>query len=179
MTERVGDWLQTFTGVAFYPVDPRTEEVRIDDISAALSKLCRYSGHCIRFYSVAEHCVHVAAQAPEGLQLAALLHDASEAYLVDVPRPLKPQLTNYAEIEDRLMFVIAERFGFAWPMAPDIKAIDNRILMDERNQNMGKPPMPWVAYEQLEPLGVALQFWRPARAAYEFKTAFYRYGGKP
>lgn len=170
--------MQTFTGAQFWPLDPRPEEVRIEDISSALSKLCRYGGQCLRFYSVAEHCVHVANRAPEGLKLAALLHDASEAYLSDVIRPIKSHLSNYLEIEAELERCINRRFGLSWPMPSEVKALDTAILADERDQVMAPPPAPWPQIPGVEPLGVTLKFWTPAQAQYEFTTAFYRYGGK-
>ena len=169
--------MQTYTGAQFWPLDPRADEVRIEDISAALSKLCRYGGQCIRFYSVAEHCVHVANAAPDGLKLAALMHDGSEAYLCDIIRPIKSHLSNYLDIESRLEKVIAERFGLAWPMPAEVKRLDTAILADERDQVMARPPVPWPQTTE-PPLGVTLRFWTPAQAAYEFTTAFYRYGGR-
>ena len=168
-----GDWMQTATGRAFYPLDPQPEEISIDDIAAALSKMCRYGGHTTRFYSVAEHCVHIASHpdCPDELRLTALLHDASEAYLSDVIRPIKPFLTNYTEIEQRLERVIAEKFGTIYPFPAIIKEMDTRILMDERDQAMAKPPQDWRL--RGEPLGVRLQFWTPQVAEWEFLGAFY------
>jgi uncharacterized protein len=171
---RKGDWMQTFTGLAFWPLDPRPNEIRLLDIAHGLSKLCRYGGQCVRFYSVAEHSLLVASQAPDHLKLTALMHDASEAYLIDVPRPLKRNLDGYAEIENRLMETIAGRFGFDWPMPDEIKQLDERIIEDERQQNMSEPPRFWG---HREPLGVTLQCWAPPTAAANFMTAFYRYGG--
>jgi hypothetical protein len=176
LSDRKGDWMQTYTGGVMYPLDPRPEEIRFDDIVGPLSKMCRYNGQCIKFYSVAEHCVHVAERAPLGLQLDALMHDASEAYLSDVIRPIKPFLSNYAEIENGLMAAIAQRFGLQWPMPLEIKRLDNAILADELAQNMAAPPRDWRLTESA--LGVTLRFWTPAEAKYQFTTAFYRYGGR-
>lgn len=173
---RKGDWLQTYTGGQFWPLDPRPDDIRIEDIAAALSKLCRYGGHCTRFYSVAEHSVHVAAAAPEQYRLDALLHDAAEAYLVDVPRPVKRYLANYHEIEERLDDMIAKRFHLAWPRPPVVKMLDDAILVDEHQQNMATVPEKWSGVPDVG-LGVTLRFWIPQQAAYEFTTAFYRYGG--
>jgi len=160
-----------------WPLDPRADEVRIEDIAAALSKLCRYGGQCLRFYSVAEHCVHVANYAPPELKLVALLHDASEAYLSDVIRPIKSHLTNYLEIEAGLERVIAKRFGTACPMAAEVERLDTAILADERDQTMAPPPVPWP--QTTEPaLSVTLQCWTPRRARAEFLLAFRRYGGQ-
>lgn len=177
---RKGDWMITYTGGAFWPLDPRPEEIRFEDIAAALSKLCRFGGHSVRFYSVAEHLVHCASKAPKGFELPALLHDASEAYLSDVIRPIKKHLTNYLEIEATLERAIAERFGLPWPMPREVKALDEAIIQDEKAQACApSPPLQWASWDNDTPaLGVTLRFWTPAQAQYEFTTAFYRYGGK-
>ena len=175
---RAGDWMQTYTGAQFYPLAPASSPIRIDDIAAALSKLCRYGGHCIRFYSVAEHCVHVASAAPDDLKLAALLHDASEAYAVDIPRPLKASLPDYRAVERRIERAVAARFGLPDPLPAAVKNLDERIIVDEREQNMTPADLPWRhSRATFEPLGVTLRFWSPQEAAYQFLAAFYRYGG--
>lgn len=128
---RKGDWIQTFTGVEFYPFDPRPEEIRIEDIAHALSMQCRYAGHCSKFYSVAEHSIRVAELLPMPLKLWGLLHDAAEAYLVDLPRPIKRHSeigALYRVAEESLMRVIAERFGLSWPEPPEIDAADKALL---------------------------------------------------
>ena len=106
-----GDWMQTYTGVRFYPMDPRPEELDIRDIAHALSLICRYGGHVDRFYSVAEHCVLMSQCVPEEHALWALLHDASEAYVGDMVRPLKRQLPEYEAAEGRVIAAIVERVG--------------------------------------------------------------------
>jgi hypothetical protein len=174
---RKGDWMLTYTGVAFYPFDPRPDEIRLDDIAAGLSKICRFGGQTIRWYSVAEHCVHMAAHAPAGLQLDALMHDATEAYLGDMVRPIKVNMQRYQQIEWNLERAIAKRFGLKYPLPAEIKKLDNAIIGDERTQVMAAPPRPWSMDHA--PLGVTLRFWTPQEAAYQFISAFYRYGGKP
>jgi hypothetical protein len=160
---RRGDWLQTFTGRAFYPLDPRPEDIDPVDVAHALSLLCRYGGHSIRHYSVAEHCVLMShAVAPENA-LWALLHDATEAYLVDIPRPLKSALPEYHRIEDRLTAVIADRFRLPAVCPDEVRLADSRILLDERATLMATPPQPW-AVEHLEPLGVEICCWTPEEA---------------
>lgn len=172
---RVGDWMQTWSGRMFWPIDPRPEEVFIEDIAAALSNVCRYAGHCRGFYSVAEHCVHVANAAPDHLKLEALLHDASEAYIADITRSVKPYLANYHQIEDGVMRAVSARFGTNWPMHDEVKRLDNAILADEQFQIMETPPRPWNLPEP--PLGVKIEMWSPERARSEFLLAFLRYGG--
>lgn len=172
-------WMQTYTGLIFHPLNPKPGTIVITDIAAALSKMCRFGGHCSRFYSVAEHCVQVALHASDEHRLTALLHDASEAYLVDIPRPIKPQLANYYELEANLMSAISERFGTQWPLPAEIKAIDTAILSDERDQNMAHLDVPSQLWGNVLPaLGAKLQFWSPNDAFQEFMAAFHRYGGK-
>lgn len=167
---RNGDWIQTFTGRKFWPVDPRADEIEIEDIAHALSLLCRYGGHCLRFYSVAEHSVLLSrAMAPE-FKLHALLHDASEAYLIDLPRPIKNCLPGYREAEAAIEAAVAERFGLPPVMPPQVKEADTRILMDERAVNMRNAPSKWTT--DTTPLGIELQFWSPYRAEVEFLNEF-------
>lgn len=164
-------WIQTYSGGRIWPFDPNPLDIRIHDIAHALSNLCRYSGHCVSFYSVAEHCCHLFDVAETDEDAAwALLHDATEAYLVDVPRPLKPFLGGYYEAEERLMQAVAKRFQLSWPMPESVKILDTRILADERAQNMVPSSHEWSG--MLEPLGVYLQFWSPAHAKAEFLTRF-------
>lgn len=175
--ERKGDWFQTLYGGVIYPLDPLPEEIDISTIAGALAKLCRYGGHCSRFFSVAEHPLLVAEAAPEHLKLEALLHNASEACLVDVPRPIKRYLTGYHKAEERrLLQVIFERFGLVYPVPKEIRHIDYLILVDEREQNMAKAPRDWGIDDT--GIGAKLRFLDPHQAQYEFLCAFRRYGGK-
>jgi hypothetical protein len=168
---RYGDWIQTYTGRTFYPMDPRADEVHIEDIAHSLSLQCRYAGHCLRFYSVAEHSVLMAwwlyRHADATTALCGLLHDASESYLVDVPRPVKLYLAGYKDAESNVMAAISERFGLpAMPAA--VKEADDRIIGDEL-ANMRS--MAWHARYH-RPLGVTLAYWEPAEAEARFRSAF-------
>jgi len=167
---RNGDWIQTYTGRRFWPLDPLPEDVDIFDIAHSLSMTCRYAGHVRRFYSVAEHCCHLHDEAPPEARLWALLHDASEAYIVDVPRPLKPFLTNYREIERVVMQAVATRFGLSSKEPDIIKEMDNRILNDERAQAMVPTEDDWNL--KGGPLGVILEFWAPDEAEWQFLKRF-------
>ena len=129
-------YIETATGGKFHFMEPREDEVNILDIAHALSHQCRYTGHCARFYSVAEHSVFVASLVPPEQRLAALLHDASEAYLTDVAAPVKPFLANYKEIEKGIMDVIAKKWNFPWPASPEIKHADLVALLVEAQQLM-------------------------------------------
>lgn len=171
MTERRGDWMQTFTGRQFWPLDPRPGEVEILDIAHALANQCRYAGHCRRFYSVAEHCVLLARAVTPEHRLWALLHDAAEAYLVDLPRPVKRQVVGYHTAEAAVMAAICLRFGLKPEMPDAVHDADYRILRDELEQNMMPPAQRWPVQDE-EPLGVTLRFWRPDVAEYWFLQEF-------
>ncbi len=175
MHARKGDWMQTYTGRQFWPLDPRPEDIDIHDIAHALANLCRYNGHCTRFYSVAEHSVIVAGRASPENKIAALLHDAAEAYLCDLPRPVKRSVDGYAEAEERVERAIAEKFGVTYPWPPEVKDLDNRILHDEKAQLMRPAPAEWNLPGA--PLGVVVQGYAPKAAEAVFLMEFRRYGG--
>jgi hypothetical protein len=171
-------YMQTASGKFFNIVHPEPDQIDIYDIAAALSKTCRFGGHCVKFYSVAEHSVLVSQRVSHENALAALMHDAAEAYLGDVPRPLKPLLTNYRQLELNVMSTIANKFGFLFPLPSEIKIADTAILTDEREQNMVSTPLTGEEWgNRLPRLNIGLGFWSPAKASYEFLTAFFRYGG--
>ena len=176
MQERAGDWIQTYTGRQFWPLDPRAEEVEVLDIAHALSNLCRFGGHCTQFYSVAQHSVLVSQvyerMGPEvpGAKLWGLLHDASEAYLADVPRPVKPFLAGYEELETQLLQAVAERFGLLWPIPEIVKQVDNVILADEMEQFMVTPPADWSLPEPA--LGIVIDPMPPGEAKRIFLARF-------
>ncbi len=169
---RTGDFMQTFTGRKYWPMSPRPHEVHIEDIAHSLGLQCRYAGHCIKFYSVAEHSVliarHLAATHAPEVALAGLLHDAPEAYCVDIPRPLKPYLTNYRAIEQDNWLAIAARFGLPKELPREVHDADNRIIADEL---VNLREMPWHARHD-NPLGVKLRYWSPEEAEIEFLATF-------
>lgn len=130
---RKGDWISTYSGKRFYPFDPRVEEIDVNDIIHALSNLCRFGGHCTTFYSVAQHSVLVSLMCPPTDALWGLLHDASEAYLIDVPSPLKkaPEFAPYRAAEKRLQEVICQVFELPVEEPVSVKSVDKRILATE------------------------------------------------
>lgn len=124
-TERT---IRTFTGkyVDFFSPDINT--ITIEDIAHGLSRQCRFSGHTINYYTVAQHSVWVALRLPKHLQLEGLLHDASEAFCVDIPSPIKKHFTQYHVIEDNVMIVIAKKFKIQYPFHDEIKKVDKEAL---------------------------------------------------
>ncbi len=136
----------TSTGKWFDILKPEPLLIDLCDIASALSKLCRFGGHCKQFYSVAEHSILASELMSQryGNNLTlirwALLHDASEAYVVDIPRPAKRQLTEYIRIEDAIQRAVAERFDLPWPMPEEVHEVDHDILSFELRAYMPSQP---------------------------------------
>jgi hypothetical protein len=109
---RKGDWVPTYTGGRFYPLDPLPEEIFIEDIAHHLARLCRFNGAGQSFYSVAQHSCIVSSQVPAPDKLWGLLHDAAEAYIGDMVGPIKnlPEFAFYREIEKNILFAVADKF---------------------------------------------------------------------
>lgn len=165
-----GNWMQTFTGRQFYPLAPRPEDIDIIDIAHALSMQCRYNGHVRHFYSVAQHCVLISSLVSPENALWALLHDATEAYVGDMIRPLKLHMPDYQAVENRVMLAIAEKFGIEPSMPPDVKAADSRILLDERDALMGEPAGDWAI--DGDPFGIGIDPWPPSTAEVHYLHRF-------
>jgi hypothetical protein len=126
-------WVQTYSGKRFNPTNPQMNAIVIQDIAHALSMQCRFSGHVKSFYSVAQHCVLVSHICNREDALHGLLHDASEAYLVDVPAPLKRsgKFDSYLEFEKNLQDLIYKRFGLDPVEPPSVKYADTKLLVTE------------------------------------------------
>lgn len=142
----MSDYITTYTKLHFCPLEPNPKDISITDIAHALSLMTRANGHFPEFYSVGQHCIHCAREAAaEGLNsrlvLACLLHDASEAYLADITRPVKRNLPNYIDIEQNLLNAIFEHF-LGSRLSPEewkqVKRIDDTLLYYEFYHYMGE-----------------------------------------
>ena len=174
---RAGDWMVTYTGRIFWPLDPRADDVDIRDIAHHLARTCRWNGSVKNYYSVAEHCVMLAAHFIKSQQPAlarwALLHDAAEAYIGDVIRPLKADLPGYKDIEARLEETIWSKYGLFGDMPAVIKAADTAILGDEREQLfLDTSPERMKRREGEVGIGIRLAQWSPQQAETEFMGCF-------
>ncbi len=129
---RVGDWCQTISGGLYWPVDPRSRDIVLEDIVHATSQICRFGGHCKRPYSVLEHSVLVSAVVAPEHALQGLAHDFTEAYVGDMVRPLKSSVAGYAEIEDQHWSAICLALGVAYHLHPTVKQADNNVLLAEK-----------------------------------------------
>ena len=153
--------IKTYTGIMFDPLNPNPELMDIRDIAHALSMLCRANGHFRSFYSVGQHSVNCAREAAargysRRVQLACLLHDASEAYLSDVTRPVKQELPKYLEIEEPLQEMVWHKYlggGLSEEENRQVFAIDDDMLYHEFVALMDQGIMP-DGSEKDKPRGV-------------------------
>ena len=173
-----GPHLQTVSGRWVNPFDPDPAQLDAGDIARALANQCRFGGHSRVFYSVAQHSVIVSRLVEErGGDVedvfAALMHDAAEAYLGDMPHPLKhrsPLGAAFKEAEDHLEQAIRERFGIK-PGVAEIKKADRALLATERRA-FSAETWHWPELEGVEPLDLELNAWSPDKAADEFAKRY-------
>lgn len=140
--------IRTHSGKLLNLLDPQPDDIIITDIAHGLNNMPRFAGQCAVFYSVLSHSYSCSIFVEQGHELDALMHDASEAYLMDIPSPIKKLLPQYKQIEDRLMRVIAEKFGFTYPLPDAVKLVDRhmlRIEWDSLFSHLTPPPPLLVA----------------------------------
>lgn len=133
-------WIVTYTGKRIDLFHPHPAQIEIEDIAHALAHLCRFGGHTVEHYSVAQHSVLVSRLVPDNLACVALMHDAAEAYIGDIVRPLKQALGVVIEtIERNLLAAISYRFDYLpFGLAlPEIKRADEIALMTEKRDVLG------------------------------------------
>lgn len=168
------DAVATFTGGRIEPLHPRQEDIHIEDIARGLANGCRWNGQC-RFYSVAEHSVLVSYIVPT---LEALMHDASEAYLTDMARPVKtrsPLGELYLKYERLSEIAIAKRFNLQYPWDEQIKAADYAMGFAEAKQLV---PHLGALLDPVEVDTPPLEMWTPDQAYAAFLARFYTLGGE-
>lgn len=142
------DYITTCSKVHMRPLSPRPADIRIEDIAHALSLLARANGHFPKFYSVGQHCIHCCVEAHKRgydrrVQLACLLHDASEAYLADITRPVKQHLPQYRRIERTLQDTVFQKY--LGPLSEEEtklwRLLDDTLLYYEFDHFMGEKLM--------------------------------------
>ena len=149
------------SGILFDVFNPDVEDIKIEDIAHSLSNICRYGGHSPKFYSVAQHCV-ICSYEPGSFQeqLEFLMHDASEAYLTDMPRPIKKNMLNYIELEDNLLEIIFNKFKLNFPLSNKVHKVDDSVLKFEYS----------VFFEKKNK---HFDFWSPEHAKKMFLNRYY------
>ena len=154
------------SGAWFDLLDPDGSTFTIEDIAHGLANVCRYAGQCRTFYSVAEHSLKVSETCPDA-PFAALLHDAAEAFVGDVSRPLKQLIPQYKLIEDGIETAILARFGLPTRLPPAVKTADMRVLAAERVQLMPTGAgEPWRNDVEPAPITIECLVPRAAKAAF-------------
>jgi uncharacterized protein len=177
---RAATFIETYTGRPFWPLRPSKEAISIIDIAHALSNQCRYSGHVKFFYSVAQHCCllsqWLAEHGGSSLDcLQILMHDAAEAYLVDIPRPVKQYMPQYRVWDHAINDVVRDWMGWKHlPILPIQDDLDSRIIVDERAQLMDPARLnDWG--HKMEPVGVNIEPWTPQEAEHAFLVLYASY----
>lgn len=160
------NYIRTHTNRQFYFNDLKNNRFNIEDIAHALSNQCRWSGHTNKFYSVAEHSVHCSNLVEDGFQFEALMHDASEAYIVDIPRPLKNFVPDYRNLQRDLEQVLANYYMVPFPMSEEVRYVDDRMLVTEWGELFDKTDI-YVGIDT-KPFDINLPCWSPERAKAEF-----------
>lgn len=158
--------IQTYTGLQFDVANPQPEMVCIEDIAHALSCIPRFGGHTLRFYSVAQHSVHVSRLVPEHQAKIGLLHDAAEAYMLDMMTPIKSQLPDYQALYNRVEDAVFRRFGIV-ALTPAVKRADLVALATEKRDLMR--PTDWWSVD-CEPDLKRIEPMDPEEAEDEFLT---------
>ncbi len=170
-------YMETYTGRKVSPFDLKEEDICIADIAHSLSLICRFGGHTKNFYSVAEHSARASEIVEFDLKLATLMHDAAEAFLGDVIRPIKYSLPVLQEIEDKVAMVIRNKYSIHWneDIRKAVRVADNiigategRDLMDN-TEDWGRLP---------DPLPTIIRPMSPLLAERVFLILFEQYGGK-
>lgn len=139
-------YITTYTGAHFYPTAPDEKNIHIEDIAHALSYICRGNGHVKNFFSVGQHCINCTLEAmargySRRVCLACLLHDAGEAYMSDVPRPVKMGMPQYRVLEDEIIRVVYEKY-LGSDLTPEeqrlVKQVDDDMLYFDMKVLLGE-----------------------------------------
>lgn len=157
-------WILTASGAHFDLADPQPDMINVLDIAQGLANECRYAGQCRWFYSVAQHSTLASRIVAPELALEALLHDAAEAYIKDIPRPLKLLLPDYRAIEQRVDAVIRHTFALPERMSTAVKVADLTLLATERRDLMIPDDTEWEVTRNFIPLDKRIRA-QPPRVA--------------
>jgi hypothetical protein len=164
-------WIETYTKRKFNVFKPDLDSINIEDIAHALACNARFNGHLIRPLSVAEHSYYVSKYVGREHAFVALLHDASEAYLSDVPRPIKAFLPEIKLVEQGVTRSIFDKYGIKGNIPEEVKLIDRRICASEALDS-GFHISEWIGTEQYQPLDHTPSYWNYKDARFYFMNRF-------
>lgn len=174
-----GPWMQTYSGRAFFLLNPRTTDVETVDLAHHLALQCRFAGATIKPYSVAQHCVLVSHIVPKPYAIYGLMHDAAEAYCQDMTRPMKLALQRmgddeFLNIESDALGCIFARYGIDYSLYLQIRDVikhaDNIACATEARDLLHRSERPWGKME--DPLPTKLKAWSWKRAKQEWLRRF-------
>jgi 5'-deoxynucleotidase YfbR-like HD superfamily hydrolase len=169
--ERKGESFRTFTGRRFWPLDPRPEDLDIEDIARGLALTNRFNGHTLVPYSVAQHSVLVSYMVPEGMEFEGLMHDASEAMGIgDLISPSKRQMSQYRRVEKRIMLAIRARYGMLRKEQPEVKLADTFLYYAEARDVANRPLTLQQKHDAPKKI---IRAWGWRKAEREFLKRFY------
>ncbi len=163
----------TGSGNYFSFINPDAYHFEIETIAHALSQLCRFTGHTSKFYSVAQHSVLVSQILPYKMQLAGLLHDATEAFVGDMTKPLKEMFPEFRRIEKNIERAICKQYGLSFPMPHEVKHADLILLATEQRDLMPQVDLQWNYLKGIQPLKETITPWSPEQAKRMFLERFY------
>lgn len=165
--------IQTLSGKYINFLDTRNNVYDINDIAHALSNLCRFTGHCKSFYSVAQHSVLASYIVSPEFAFEALMHDRIEAYMGDMASPLKHMMPDFKIVEKRLEHDSAPWFYLPENMSPEVKMADLVMLATEKRDIMEESPdVVWGILNGIEPAPAAIEPWPPEVAKANFLLRF-------
>lgn len=162
----------TASGDYFSFTSPENYHFEIKTIAHALSHLCRFTGHTSEFYSVAQHSVLVSRLLPPKMQLAGLLHDAAEAFLGDMTKPLKNMFPEFSRIEKSIEVAIGKQYGITYPLPHEVKEADLILLATEQRDFMPPIDRQWRYLQGIEPMKEKITSWTPTQAKKMFLDRF-------
>ena len=166
-------YIRTFKNHRFFLQAPEESVIDHEDIAHALANQCRWSGHTTGFYSVAQHSVLMSRLIDPEYAFEALMHDAAEAYCVDLPSPLKSVVPDYKKIQKGIEAHICAVYGLPFPMSPAVKEADRRILINEWQQLFTRTSIGmWTDIGTLKPYDLEIVPWAPRKAEEEFLKAY-------
>ncbi len=165
-------FVSTYTGRQFFPLAPDPDQVDLEDIAHGLAYQCRFNGQTRKFYSVAQHSVMVARLVPKRLRLAALMHDAAEAYMGDLVKPLKQLFPLFSSIESKVLSAIGQRYGITSFDDRAIKRADLIALATEKRDLMPSSSERWDSLRGIVPFPSRIEPLPPQEAKTEFLLAF-------